>query len=122
MGTELRWVHCECCDDSGEVEVRPIVGPYDDPTPHGELCSACGGTGRDCVEVEPITQAVRRRVSALETQNGNLRAAFRANMLRYAPPDGVDAEIDRVLEWCSATGSYDFAPTDPHHGGKIWKP
>ncbi len=67
-------------------------------------------------------ESLRRRVSALETQNGNLRAAFRANMLRYAPPDGVDAEIDRVLEWCSATGSYDFAPTDPHHGGKIWKP
>jgi DnaJ-class molecular chaperone len=50
---ETRWVNCELCGGSGEVEVRPIVGPYEDPTPHGELCSACGGTGRDCVEVSP---------------------------------------------------------------------
>lgn len=52
---ELRWVSCEFCGGSGEVEVRPIVGPYEDPTPCGELCSACDGTGRDCVEVQPIT-------------------------------------------------------------------
>ncbi len=50
----MRWVSCEMCGGSGEVEVRPIVGPYEDPTPHGELCSACGGTGRDCVEVSPV--------------------------------------------------------------------
>ena len=51
---ETRWVHCELCGGSGEVELAPIVGPYEDPTPDGELCSACGGTGRDCVEVQPI--------------------------------------------------------------------
>jgi DnaJ-class molecular chaperone len=52
---ELRWVNCEVCGGSGEVERAPIVGPYEDPTPCGEICSACEGTGRDCVEVEPIT-------------------------------------------------------------------
>lgn len=50
----LRWVACDYCGGSGEVEVRPIVGPYADPTPHGELCSACDGTGRHCVEVFPV--------------------------------------------------------------------
>lgn len=53
-GTELRWVPCEACGGSGEVEIAPVVGPYEDPTPHGELCSACEGTGRDCVEVFPV--------------------------------------------------------------------
>jgi DnaJ-class molecular chaperone len=50
----LRWVACEACGGSGEIERAPIVGPYEDPTSHGELCPACEGTGRDCVEVAPV--------------------------------------------------------------------
>jgi hypothetical protein len=50
----LRWVACEVCGGSGEIERRPIVGPYEDPTPCAEPCLSCDGTGRDCVEVSPI--------------------------------------------------------------------
>lgn len=48
----LRYVACEACGGSGEIEVRPFVGPYDDPTPHGALCGACDGYGVECVETE----------------------------------------------------------------------
>lgn len=54
MEKELRWVNCEACGGSGEIERAPIVGAYEDPTPCAELCSACDGTGRDCVEVLPV--------------------------------------------------------------------
>jgi DnaJ-class molecular chaperone len=50
-----RYVACERCGGSGEVEVRPIVGPYEDPTPDAEICSACEGTGRFCVEPDEVT-------------------------------------------------------------------
>lgn len=50
----LRYVACAVCGGSGEIEVRPIVGSYDDPTPYGGLCSACDGYGMDCVPTEPI--------------------------------------------------------------------
>lgn len=50
----LRWIACERCGGSGEIEVRPIVGPYEDPTPHGVLCGACEGYGLECVEVSPV--------------------------------------------------------------------
>lgn len=52
--TRLRYVSCEHCGGTGEIEVRPSVGPYDDPTPCAVLCSACDGYGMDCVETEPI--------------------------------------------------------------------
>lgn len=50
----LRYVACSVCGGSGEVDVRPIVGPYDDPTSHGVLCSACDGYGMECVPTEPV--------------------------------------------------------------------
>ena len=50
---QLHWVACERCGGSGEVEVRPSVGPYDDPTTCAEICSACDGTGRFCEETHP---------------------------------------------------------------------
>ena len=52
--TRLRWVNCEACGGSGEIERASIVGPYEDPTPCAEICSACDGTGRDCIEVSPV--------------------------------------------------------------------
>lgn len=48
METELRWVSCEACAGSGEA----IFG--DAPDQHPELCGACEGTGRDCVEVVAV--------------------------------------------------------------------
>jgi len=48
----LRYVACEACGGSGEIEVRPIVGPYDDPTPSAVLCAACEGYGMECVDTE----------------------------------------------------------------------
>ena len=46
--SELRWVSCEACGGSGEI----IRGQAPDES--NELCAACEGTGRDCVEVSPI--------------------------------------------------------------------
>ncbi len=43
-----RWVSCETCGGSGEM----IYGEA--PEQSNELCGACGGTGRDCVEVSPV--------------------------------------------------------------------
>ncbi len=41
-------------------------------------------------------------IKTLRAENGKLRAAFRANMLRYAPVgEETQAEIDRVLSECS---------------------
>lgn len=54
MEKRCRYVSCERCGGSGEVEVRPIVGLYEDPTPCAEICSACDGTGRFCVEPEDM--------------------------------------------------------------------
>ena len=48
----LRYVPCECCGGTGEIEVRPIVGPYEDPTTCAVICSACEGYGMECVETE----------------------------------------------------------------------
>jgi len=45
----LRWVSCETCGGSGEI----IRGEAPDQS--NELCGACEGTGRDCVEVSPTT-------------------------------------------------------------------
>jgi DnaJ-class molecular chaperone len=50
----MRYVPCETCNGAGEVEVRPIVGPYEDPTPHHAICADCGGYGVECVETEPV--------------------------------------------------------------------
>jgi hypothetical protein len=49
----MRFVACEACGGTGEIEVRPIVGAYEDPTPHHALCAACEGYGIECVETEP---------------------------------------------------------------------
>ena len=46
---QLRWVACETCGGSGEI----ILGEAPDQS--NDLCSACDGTGRDCVAVSPIT-------------------------------------------------------------------
>lgn len=61
MMRELRWVSCEACGGSGEVEVAPMVGPYADPTPHGELCSACDGTGRDHFVIVTVRLAATQK-------------------------------------------------------------
>ena len=45
---KLRWVSCEACGGSGEI----IRGQT--PDEHSDLCGACEGTGRDCVEVSPV--------------------------------------------------------------------
>lgn len=52
--TRLRYVACEHCGGTGEIEVRPTVGPYEDPTPCAVLCAACDGYGMDCVETQPV--------------------------------------------------------------------
>lgn len=49
-----------------------------------------------------IQQAMALEFERIRTENGKLRAAFRANMLRYGPREGLDAEIDRVLRECAA--------------------
>jgi DnaJ-class molecular chaperone len=51
----MRYVRCETCGGTGEVEVRPIVGAYEDPTPHHAICAACEGYGMECVETDPVT-------------------------------------------------------------------
>jgi DnaJ-class molecular chaperone len=57
MDKRVEYIACERCGGVGEVEVRPSVGPYEDPTPDAEICSACEGTGRFCVEPdEPPAQ------------------------------------------------------------------
>lgn len=48
----MRYVPCEHCHGTGEIEMRPTVGPYEDPTPHAALCSACEGYGMECVETD----------------------------------------------------------------------
>ena len=50
--TRLQWVNCEVCGGSGEIIRRDPVGPYDDPSAaeYAEVCAACEGAGRDCVE------------------------------------------------------------------------
>lgn len=51
---ETRWVNCEACGGSGEtIRVVP-VSTWEAPQEYAELCSACDGTGRDCVEVQPV--------------------------------------------------------------------
>ena len=72
--TELRWVSCESCGGTGEVEVRPNVGPYSDPTPCAEICSACEGTGRFCEEVSPT----ERDADALTVPQGVISSAVEA--------------------------------------------
>lgn len=52
---ELRWVPCECCGGSGEHISSKPVGAYEEPYDYAVICPACEGTGRYCVEVEPIT-------------------------------------------------------------------
>lgn len=50
----LRWVACEACGGSGEIIYgNPHFGNQE-PDEHSELCSACSGTGRDCVKVSPV--------------------------------------------------------------------
>ena len=54
MEKELRWVPCEACGGSGEtIRVVP-VSTYEAPYEYSEICAACEGTGRDCVEVSPV--------------------------------------------------------------------
>lgn len=72
--TELRWVSCESCGGTGEVEVRPNVGPYSDPTPCAAICSACEGTGRFCEEVSPT----ERDDDALTVPQGVISSAVEA--------------------------------------------
>ena len=36
-------------------------------------------------------------IDRLQKEVGRLRTVFRVNMLRHAPPENVDAEINRVL-------------------------
>ncbi len=50
----LRWVSCEACGGSGEtIRVVP-TSTFEAPHEYPEICGACGGTGRDCVEVSPV--------------------------------------------------------------------
>lgn len=53
-----------------------------------------------------LTNEAANEIERLRVQFGELRAAFRVNMLRHcAPSDGasVDAEIDRVLATIEST-------------------
>jgi DnaJ-class molecular chaperone len=43
----LRCVMCEACGGTGEIIRSRPVGPYQEPDEWAELCSACGGYGRD---------------------------------------------------------------------------
>ena len=53
--TELRWVNCEECGGTGEiVRSEPASHAYAEAVEYTELCSACDGTGRDCVTVSPV--------------------------------------------------------------------
>ena len=52
METELRWVNCEACGGSGEI-IHCDPGAHQCDS-YNELCSACDGTGRDCVAVSPV--------------------------------------------------------------------
>lgn len=57
MGTpddRLRWVPCEVCGGSGEIIYSSPHFGHRKPDEHAELCGACEGTGRDCVEVSPV--------------------------------------------------------------------
>lgn len=45
----LRWVHCEVCGGSGEI-IRREPNARDPSDEYAEICAACEGTGRDCVE------------------------------------------------------------------------
>jgi hypothetical protein len=50
----LRWVPCEACGGSGEtIRVVP-TSTFEAPHEYPEICGACEGTGRDCVEVSPV--------------------------------------------------------------------
>jgi DnaJ-class molecular chaperone len=40
-------VMCEACGGTGEIIRSRPVGPYQEPDEWAELCSACGGYGRD---------------------------------------------------------------------------
>ena len=55
MQRELRWVSCEMCGGSGELIELIMPGAHQCDTA-SSLCPACEGTGRDCVEVSPITE------------------------------------------------------------------
>ena len=59
-------------------------------------CSSCERI-REPSEMEHGVCKPCRTIAALRQEVGRLRAVFRVNMLRYAPAEGVDAEIDRVL-------------------------
>ena len=56
IDTRLVWVMCEACGGSGEI-VRRDPSAHDPSDEYSELCSACEGTGRDCVE-SPIADAI----------------------------------------------------------------
>lgn len=49
----LRWVACEACGGSGEI-VRLAPGAQCQSDTYSELCAECEGTGRDCVETQPV--------------------------------------------------------------------
>lgn len=68
-----------------------------DPETNAKRWYSTKGMGDEYVRVDIVAQ--------LERENGNLRAAFRANMLRYGPRENLDAEIDRVLNECSETNT-----------------
>jgi hypothetical protein len=48
LGNRMQWVSCERCGGSGEL-IRH-TGSSDPADEYAEICAACEGTGRDCVE------------------------------------------------------------------------